>query len=214
MIWTLSLLFSLVAAAGFKGQQERQIEGPSADQVRVSNFTTAGNGCSQGTVGLTLSSDRTVLTFGFDGYTAHIGPSTSIKDRSKSCELNVNLTYPTEFQYSVTKTTYHGYAVLDRGLIGVMQAVYSFSSPLENATTIAKVPGSVIDVFTINVYVAETTRIWSPCGVNIPLLMRTRISLTSSISGTGTYVFPGTMEDDSPGVHTWQTGISWRRCPV
>ncbi|KAG4438092.1 hypothetical protein IFR05_006413 [Cadophora sp. M221] len=214
MIWICVTLLALVSATVLAEKETRQAEEPSIDQIFISNFTAAGNGCSQGAAGTTLSSDRKSLYVSFDNYQAYTGPGTSVKDRQPSCDLSVNLTHPAEFQYSITETIFHGYAVLDSGMIGIMQAVYYFSSRLENTTTEARVSGPIRDVFTVKKDVTASGRIWSPCGTSGPLLVRTRISLSSDKVVTGTYMFPGILEDESSVGHTWVTSLSFRKCQV
>ncbi|MAD85015.1 MAG: hypothetical protein CL912_18810 [Deltaproteobacteria bacterium] len=85
---------------------------------------------------------------------------------------------------------------------------------LENTTTDARISGPISDIFTVYKQVPEPTMIWSPCGVNISLVMRTRITLISNTTTTDTAVFPGTLYEDSPVSTTWQTRIRWRRCLV
>ncbi|KAH7346280.1 hypothetical protein BKA65DRAFT_551201 [Rhexocercosporidium sp. MPI-PUGE-AT-0058] len=175
MIWTSIAFFALLSISISTKIESRLEEEPSASQVIISNFTTGGNGCPQGAAGLSLSSDRKSFSVSFDKYQAYNGPGTSVRDKQPSCDLTVNLTHPADFQYSVSKTTYHGYAMLDQGVTGTMQAVYYFTtSAIKNSTTRAKISGPIRDVFTVNTEVPESTRVWSPCGVNLPLLKKTR----------------------------------------
>ncbi|MAD85014.1 MAG: hypothetical protein CL912_18805 [Deltaproteobacteria bacterium] len=67
------------------------------------------------------------LSVTFDRYQAHIGPGVSASDRRPSCDVTINITHPDDYQYSVIQTTFHGYAVLDRGMTGAMQSIYFFT---------------------------------------------------------------------------------------
>jgi hypothetical protein len=44
-----------------------------------------------------------------------------------NCQLNINLKYPSGFQYSVLGTDFRGYTYLDAGVTGVQSANYYFS---------------------------------------------------------------------------------------
>ncbi|PVH78394.1 hypothetical protein DL98DRAFT_351785, partial [Cadophora sp. DSE1049] len=180
------ILLLVVSAAAFPETVVRQTEDPGSDQVFISNFTATGSGCRDGAAGLSFSIDRKTLSVSFDGYQAYLGPGVSASDRRPSCDLSINITHPAEFQYSVTQTTYHGYAVLDRIMTGVMQSIYYFTTSLDNTTTEARITGPIRDVFTVYAQVPESANIRSPCGVNIPLVMRTRVTLISSTATTGT----------------------------
>lgn len=68
-----------------------------------------------------------VITFGFDSFQTYIGPGTTQADRSKNCQIHLNLKYPGGFQFAVVESTYHGYAQLDAGVTGNFFSTYFFS---------------------------------------------------------------------------------------
>jgi hypothetical protein len=68
-----------------------------------------------------------VITYGFDQFQTYIGPGTTPADRSKNCQLHLNLKYPGGFQYAVVDATYHGWARLDDGVTGSFITTYYFS---------------------------------------------------------------------------------------
>jgi hypothetical protein len=68
-----------------------------------------------------------VITYGFDQFQTYIGPGTAPSDRSKNCQLHLNLKYPGGFQYAVLDATYHGWARLDEGVTGSFITTYYFS---------------------------------------------------------------------------------------
>jgi hypothetical protein len=43
-------------------------EAPPADQITITSATASGNGCPQGSFSSSFSTDKTVVTFGFDSF--------------------------------------------------------------------------------------------------------------------------------------------------
>jgi hypothetical protein len=76
-----------------------------------------------------------VITYGFDQFQTYIGPGTVAADKSKNCQLHLNLVYPGGFQYAVVDATYHGWARLDEGVTGSFITTYYFSQ--DAATTVS-----------------------------------------------------------------------------
>jgi hypothetical protein len=73
------------------------------------------------------SNTKQIVTFGFDGFQTYIGPGTKPADKTKNCQLHLNLKYPGGFQFAVVDSTYHGYAQLDKGVTGAFFSTYFFS---------------------------------------------------------------------------------------
>ncbi|KAI1109490.1 hypothetical protein F5Y14DRAFT_455928, partial [Nemania sp. NC0429] len=74
---------------------------PDPSTIIITSVSASGNGCPQGSVTTTLSPDREVVTFGFDKFQTYIGPGTVPADRTKNCQLHLNLKYPGGFQFAV-----------------------------------------------------------------------------------------------------------------
>lgn len=109
--------------------------GPDPSQITISQTSFSGNGCPQDTVSTSYSSDKTLVTFGFDSFQTYIGPGTTVADRSKNCQLHLTLNYPGGFQYSLVDSTYHGYAQMDTGVTGTFYSTYYFSQDASATTT-------------------------------------------------------------------------------
>ena len=58
---------------------------------------------------------------------ASIGPGIAVTAERTNCQLNIDLEYPSGFQYSILNTEFRGYAGLDAGITGTQQATYYFS---------------------------------------------------------------------------------------
>ncbi|KAH9883987.1 hypothetical protein F4778DRAFT_577766 [Xylariomycetidae sp. FL2044] len=108
---------------------------PNPAEIQIVSASASGNGCPQGTVTTDISPDRTVITFGFDAFQVYTGPGTNIADRTKNCQLHLNLKYPGGFQFAVLESTYHGYAQLEKGVTGNFYSTYYFSQDAAATTT-------------------------------------------------------------------------------
>jgi len=186
--------------------------GPPPDQITIIKAETSGNGCPQGSVSTILSTDRTVVTFGFDSFQTYIGPTAAQADKTKQCQIHLSLQYPGGFQYSVVDATYHGWARMDAGVTGTFVSSYFFSQAAsQTSTTRSTITGSQWlngDVYTKEDLVESTAVIWSPCGANGILNVNNRVAL-SSTNSTQT----GELSDDDATVaFTHQVHVAWQSC--
>ncbi|RYC57538.1 hypothetical protein CHU98_g8675 [Xylaria longipes] len=186
---------------------------PDPTTILITSVSASGNGCPQGSVATELSPDRQVVTFGFDAFQTYIGPGTSIADRTKNCQLHLNLKYPGGFQFAVVESTYHGYAQLEKGVTGTFYSTYYFSqSPADTTTTTTSITGGTTwefgDVYTKQDQIPTASIIWSPCGATGILNVNNRIALTSTNSSAS-----GTISDDDATVAlTQQLHVAWQAC--
>lgn len=97
------------------------------DQVKIMGVTYGGTGCPQGSVGYTISDDRSTVTLIYDSYVASIGPGIAITENRKACQINLDIQYPGGFQYSILSADYRGYAAIDKGVTGTLKSTYYFS---------------------------------------------------------------------------------------
>ncbi|KAI1500031.1 hypothetical protein F5X99DRAFT_387982 [Biscogniauxia marginata] len=186
---------------------------PSPNEISIISATASGNGCPQGTVTTNISPDRTILTFGFDAFQTYIGPGTVIADRSKNCQLHLNLKYPGGFQFAIVESTYHGYAQLEEGVTGTFYSTYYFSQDAAATTTTqTSIQGGGLwengDVYTKQDQVPTASIIWSPCGATGILNVNNRIALTSSNSSASGQI----SDDDATVAFTQQVHVSWQAC--
>ncbi|KAI4607567.1 hypothetical protein J4E83_009463 [Alternaria metachromatica] len=207
-----ALLLPVLAAANPLPQTTSE-DAPPAEQITIVDTSYSGNGCPQGSVSTSTSTDKTVITYGFDQFQTYIGPGTVPADRSKNCQLHLNLKYPGGFQYAVVDATYHGWARLDEGVTGSFITTYYFSQDAgkTQTTRMSAVGGGALltgQVYTKQDSVETTATIWSPCGQNGILNINNRISLTNKKSDQA-----GEMSnDDATVAFTQQLHVAWRKC--
>lgn len=106
-----------------------QAAGPDPSKPFVETITYGGSGCPQGTVGQSISDDRTVFTLIFDSFVASSGPGIPSTETKKNCQINVSLRLPRGFSAWVETTTRRGYAQLSAGLSADLKATYNLSKP-------------------------------------------------------------------------------------
>ncbi|KAH8162080.1 hypothetical protein CIB48_g6183 [Xylaria polymorpha] len=194
---------SLVAASPLVLPGAGSGTAPDPSTIQISSVSASGNGCPQGSFSTELSPDRQT----------YIGPGTQVADRTKNCQLHLNLVYPGGFQYAVVESTYHGYAQLEKGVTGTFYSTYYFSqSPADTTTTTTSISGGGIwefgDVYTKQDQVPTASIIWSPCGATGILNVNNRIALTATNTTAS-----GTISDDDATVAlTQQIHVAWQPC--
>jgi hypothetical protein len=202
-----SILSVLLAATAVVAQA------PDSSLITISAATFSGNGCPQGTVSTSVSPDKTVITFGFDAFQAYIGPGTAVQDRTKNCQLHLNLKYPSGYSFAVVESTYHGFAMLDSGVKASFLSTYYYSQDAANtATTRTDLTGGGIwaegQVYTKNDIVPQDNIVKAPCGSTSILNVNNRLLLTSSNSRAS-----GMITDDDATVDiSQQINIKWFKC--
>lgn len=207
----ISLLPALATAAAVLNPDLD--EGPDPKQIQITGATWSGNGCPQGTVSTSLSTDRTVVTFGFDAFQTYIGAGISPMENSKNCQLHLSLKYPGGFQFAVVESTYHGYAILDTGVTGTFYSTYYFSQDASATTTTrTSIEGGGIwefgQVYTKQDQIPTASIVWSPCGATGILNINNRIGLTSKVPSA----FGSITDDDATIAFTQQLNLQWRNC--
>ena len=134
-------------------------------------------------------------------------------DRTKNCQLHVVLSYPAGFSFAVVDSTYHGFALLEKGVKGSFLSTYFFSSDAgDTCTTRTDIEGGGIwaegQVYTQKDMVPATEVIRSPCGREDQLNINNRVSLTSSDSKAAGMI----SNDDQTLALTQQVHIDWYEC--
>jgi hypothetical protein len=186
---------------------------PDPKDIQIQSVSFSGNGCPQGTVSTSISPDKTVVTFGFDGFQTYIGPGVSPTLKTKNCQLHLNLKYPGGFQFSVVDSTYHGYAQLEKGVTGTFYSTYYFSQDASATTTTqTSIQGGPTwqsgQVYTKNDKIPTASFIYSPCGANGILNVNNRIALTTTNSSASGEI----TDDDATIAFTQQINLNWRTC--
>jgi len=182
--------------------------GPNPTQVYINGITYGGSGCPQGSVGSFISDDRSTFTLIFDSFVASIGPGVPVTENRLNCQLNIDLQYPSGFQYSILDTEFRGYAALDAGVTGVQEATYYFSGSSAQASSQTNFVGPTSGDYEVTDSVPFSSTVWSPCGAALPLNINSQVRLTSN-----TATASGQLTDDSvDGKIQYVVGVQWQAC--
>jgi len=139
---------------------------------------------------------------------ASIGTGVPVTENRKNCQLNIDLQYPSGFQYSVLSTEFRGYAALAAGVNGVQQATYYFSGSSAQASTSTTFKGPSSGDYEVTDAIPFTSTIWSPCGAALPLNINSQVRLTETVAGAS-----GLLTQDSiDGKVTFVVGVQWQKC--
>ncbi|KAM7200330.1 protein of unknown function (DUF4360) domain containing protein [Naviculisporaceae sp. PSN 640] len=114
----------------------------NTSEVSIVKASHSGNGCPQGTVSTSFSADRTTITLGFDSVRPYIGPGTSSLTRSRNCAINLQLNYPSGWNFVFTNVTWHGYFTLSEGIRASFYTSFELRS---RDTQVATVPVATLN---------------------------------------------------------------------
>jgi len=191
---------------------------PDSSSVKILSVVWNGSGCHMGSTSdptnqspadtnFVLSTDRRTLTIIYSKYIAQWGvPGNPAIPRS-NCLMNIQVSYPPTWRYSISQTTFHGFAQVDRGCTAYVKASYWFSGETQEV-------GAQYD-FDPNVYAtgqdyARTTvvkAIFPRCGVQTMLNINSEAD--SRCSGPGMSMLTVDSTDQKfEQVYNFQ----WQRC--
>jgi hypothetical protein len=200
---TIASLAILLALAPFVSKAS----GPDPKQVYVESISYGGTGCPQGTVGQSLSDDRSQLTLIFDSYVASTGPAVPITESRKACQLNINLHVPQGWSYSIGDITYRGYAQLARGQVGQQISTYYFAGSSTQARFSKPITGPTAQDYTVGDHLGLDALVWSACNAVVPLNVKSAVQINGPVN------VPGQLTNDSTdGKMKTLLGLQWRQC--
>jgi hypothetical protein len=177
-------------------------ETPGPNEVQIDGISYGGSGCSQGSVGVDLASDRRAFTLIFDEYILEF-PAAS----QKSCEIDVNLTNAPGWQFAIFQVQVRGYAMLDPGVTGKHKLSIHAAGGGQPAKSEMKKSGPFDDDYIVTGSLTNNLK-WSQCQHTTH---RIKIKSASTIEGAASAA--GLMTVDSiDGSLTQKYGMSWRRC--
>jgi len=181
---------------------------PDPTEVTINEISYGGTGCPQGSLSSFIAADRQTFTLIFDNYVASIGPGVAVTENRKNCQLNLDLEYPSGFQYSILSTEYRGYVGIDAKVSGSQGSTFYFSGETAQVSTSTAFIGPLSEEYEVTDTLPLTSTIWSPCGAALPLNIDSEVVLTTN-SATAT----GQITDDSiDGGIVFQVGIQWQTC--
>jgi hypothetical protein len=95
-----------------------QAVGPDPSRTYFVSLAYGGTGCPQGSVGQSISADRTQFTQIYDQFIASVGAGVAAAEAQKDCELQLDIHVPPGLALSQLDLGVRGYVQLGAGLSG------------------------------------------------------------------------------------------------
>jgi len=181
--------------------------GPNPSQVYVESIAYGGTGCPQGTVGQSISDDRSIFTLIFDSFVASVGPGVAIGESRKNCQININLHIPSGWSYTIADVTYRGYVQLAAGHTAVQSSLYYFSGSVQQARASTEFTGPLSKDYTIGDRLQLQALVWSKCGVVVPVNINAQVRIVGDATKQGQIT-----TDSIDGKVTHLYGLQWQTC--
>jgi hypothetical protein len=130
-------------------------------------------------------------------------------DTRKNCTITVTLNLPQGFQFSIANASYIGFADIPIQGLGVQEATYLF--PLNpqggRATMRSVISGPYTRLYERTDTLGIASYVWSPCGLNAPLTIRTQAYLNGNLNPKAELTV-----DETDFKVKQIYGLTWRRC--
>lgn len=150
---------------------------PNPNGSYFASVGALGTGCPAGTTHTTITNDGKTFTMVFSSYRVELIPgSVSV---TKDCQIFIRLHSPRGLSYTVTEFDYAGIASLEPGASATLSAYYYFQgNPVpSNDRSRKTLRGPFQGTFHFDDEIGTLDRVWSPCGVERDLNVRTRLQV-------------------------------------
>jgi uncharacterized protein DUF4360 len=196
------LALAVSVAAGAVGAA-----GPDPREVYVESITYGGTGCPQGTVGQSISDDRTVFTLIFDSFVATLGPGIKLTESRKNCQINLNLHWPNGWSFTLVPLDFRGFVGAGPGVVAEQKSIYYFQGEIAQTSASSRFSGPIARDFGVSDTVAVNSEMWAPCGRIVPLNINAQVRLS------GNPLTPAQITTDSiDGKFKLIFGFQWKHC--
>ncbi|KAH8684392.1 hypothetical protein BGZ60DRAFT_560087 [Tricladium varicosporioides] len=176
------MLFSTIVGALTLFASSAVAQEPSSDDVKVVGITYGGSGCPQGSLGVSYGPDKN-FHVQLQNFRPSIGANQSVVSQRVNCQLNINFSYPKNLQFSPGYTTFTGYASLSSTASALFRSTWYFSGSSAQVSISDTLNGEYRGDYVLKEEVAEENRLWSQCGVNLPLNINMQIRMSGKGEG-------------------------------
>lgn len=165
-------------------EPEAEVEVP---QFALGTPKTAGNGCAEDTVGVSMTDDKKTVSFIFDNFIAEAGNSVELKRSKKHCRVTIPIDVPKGFQIITIKMDQRGFYLLPKKASLNMERKYWLANKNNKVLTRPvvrnlEVRGPAEDEYTKALKVTVPT-LYSPCGQPVKFNLDTTVDLKTNKSG-------------------------------
>jgi hypothetical protein len=180
-----------------------------ANGVGLDVLNVNGSGCRQGTTAVALSPDNAAFTVTYSGYLAQAGIGAGRNDGLKDCRINVRVTPPAGYAYTVDTVDYRGFASLAAGATAVEYATYYFNGSTRPPYRTYSFAGQFDDYWQTTDVASSPA--YGACGATRVLSIDTQLQVqvgSSDPAATTSFI---TMDSTDGTVRTTYH-LAWRQC--
>jgi hypothetical protein len=159
--------------------------GPDTTRPFIESISYGGSGSPQGTVGLSISDDRSAATLIFDQFVASSGPGVPITQNRKASQINFNLHLPTGTSQFAVVVDLRGFVQMPSGETAEVTRSTSFPGGLLQSTANDGFTGPIARDYLARDADTFTHVSTLPTGAVIPLILNveSRLLATGSLQG-------------------------------
>ena len=191
------------------------LSAPSYSQsLKIKKIKTGGTGCPNGTVTTSISNDQKAFTLIFDEFFVELAGRRPSQRRA--CQIDLTMKVPAGWSYSIGRFDYRGYGYLEPGVQGTQTALYYFQGSGQSDVFTTRFGGNreFDDIYTVSDTIGINAMVWSPCGVNRNLQIKTdlRLQRRNSRSNAYGYLSTDSLDGEFKTKHKYKFWWQWRRC--
>ena len=186
----------------------------SAPSLKIKKIQTGGTGCPNGTVTTSISNDQQAFTLIFDEFFVELAGRRPSQRRA--CQIDLTMKVPAGWSYSIGTFDYRGYAYLEPGVQATQTAMYYFQGGSNSPTFTTRFGGNqeFDDVYSVRDTIAIAAAVWSPCGVNRNLQIKTdlRLERRNRRSDAYGYISTDSIDGEVSTKYYYKFWWQWRKC--
>ncbi|KAJ2996668.1 hypothetical protein HDV02_006306 [Globomyces sp. JEL0801] len=167
-----------------RAEPTRDPGGPQGSATSIKKVTYIGSGCPSGSVEGSLAEDKSKFDLKFKNIMAMSGPNVPLVESQKSCDIAVDLQYPSGYSYAITSIDYKGNVNLPSGLIVAHSASLSFGTESLMKSK-AQLSGPIVTDYNLVDTMAQANYVWSRCESPSPNLIKSSVILEGNLSLPG-----------------------------
>lgn len=164
-----------------------------------------GSGCPAGTADVSMNSDNSSFTVTYSDYRAAAGEGVPATEFRKNCQLTLRVNAPSDHSYAIERVDYSGFAHLDDGAAGLMQAAYYFQGSPDTSYS----PHEFQSPYNDNWQISDSRPVsWSECGEQPLLNINTELRVQAPENGSTSLMTMDTTRGSARSVYH----LAWKSC--
>lgn len=182
--------------------------------VKIKSVSFAGSGCPPDTSSLVFDPDTPdIFSLIFSDYIAAVGKGIPITEMRKNCIIIVRLQFPQGWSFTLFDATYNGFYSLDKKVYATQRSDYFFEGEEHDKSVFYSTFGSsnkaVEDVYEFTDSLPLKDFVWSPCGKERGLVLKTQVYVNNQKNKKGEGIIT---TDLITGLVEHKYGIQWKKC--